>query len=142
MTSVALAVVLVLTSIVLVIGHLRAWRAADHGGLGEQEREFHSRRFRRRVQASAMLGVIGLLLVGDLWLRTGWPALLYWSGVLLLLGWLLLLAVSDWLASRVHFRQQINRLQGERALIQADLDRLRNHHRSRTEPPPTDSDEH
>jgi len=141
MASVALAVILLLTSVVLVVGHLRAWRAVDHGGLGEREHEFHARRFRRRVQASAMLGVIGLLLLGDLWLPTGWPTLLYWSGVLLLLLWLLLLAASDWLASRVHFRQQINRLQGERALLQADLDRLRSQHRSRTEPPPTGSDE-
>ncbi|QDU29851.1 hypothetical protein ETAA8_49670 [Anatilimnocola aggregata] len=141
MASVALSVVLVIAALALVVSHLRAWRSADHGGLGEREREFHARRFRRRVQASVMVGVIGLLLLGDLWLRTGWPALLYWSGVLLLLLWLLLLAASDWLASRVHFHQQLSRLQGERALLQADLDRLRDRHRRSTGTSPTDTDE-
>lgn len=141
MMTVSAAAALVLVSILLSVAHLRAWRADDHGGLGERDRNFHARRFRRRLQASVMVGVIGLLLLGDLWLGDGWAALIYWSGVLLLLGWLLLLAASDWLASRVHFRGQIDRLRHERALLQADIDQLRQRHRTRQASHPNDSPE-
>ncbi len=125
MFTIALSGALVAASIGLTAWHLRALRAADHGGLGEQEQTFHTRRFRRRAQASIMVGVIGLLLLGELWLKDPRVMLLYWSGVVLLLLWLLLLAASDWLASRVHFRGQLNRLQQDRTLIQAEIDKLR-----------------
>jgi hypothetical protein len=140
MMTVMVAAALVFASLALSASHLRAWRHASHGGLGEQEQSFHARRFRRRVQASVMLGVIGLLLLGDLWLTDGWPALLYWLGVLLLLVWLLLLAASDWLASRVHFRGQIIRLQNERAVLQAELDQLRARHRASQRPPTSEGE--
>jgi hypothetical protein len=125
MFTIGLSAGLVCISAVLVAWHVRGWRQADHGGLGEQERDFHARRFRRRVQASAMVGVIGLLLLGELWLKDPRVMLLYWSGVVLLLLWLLLLAASDWLASRVHFRGPLSRLQQDRVKLQADIDKLR-----------------
>lgn len=138
MLTVALGSTLLIAAAVMIAIHLRDWRSADHGGLGEVEQDFHARRFRRRLQASIMLGVIGLLVLGDLWLdrvfHEDLVRLLYWSGVMLLLVWLLLLAAGDWLASRTHFRGQLNRLQAERSVLQADLDRLRREQRERNEP--------
>jgi hypothetical protein len=115
----------------LLAWHVKSWREADHGGLGENEHRFHARRYRRRVQASAMVGVIGLLLLGELWLKDPRVMVLYWSGVVLLLVWLLLLAASDWLASRVHFRTHLDRLQQERNLLKAEINRFQ---RERQEP--------
>jgi hypothetical protein len=135
MFTVALSMTLLIVSAALVVMHVRAWRAVDHGGLGAAEREFHERRYRRRLQSSLMLGVIGLLVLGELWLdvifQDAWARLLYWSGVGLLLLWLLLLAASDWLASRQHYRGQLTRLQTERDVLRADLERLRQKHRER-----------
>jgi hypothetical protein len=125
MLTIALSATLLAASAGLLAWHVKTWREADHGGLGEQERTFHARRFRRRLQASAMLGIIGLLLLGELWLKDPRTMLFYWSGVLLLVVWLLLLAASDWLASRLHFRAQLTTLQQERTRLQADLKRLR-----------------
>ncbi len=137
MLTAFVSLALLLISAALVITHIRAWRAADHGGLGAAEREFHERRYRRRLQSSLMLGVIGLLVLGDLWLDTifqdAWARLLYWSGVGLLLLWLLLLAASDWLASRQHYRGQLDRLQADRDVLRAELERLRREHRERSE---------
>ena len=145
MLTIPLSLSLVAVSVILVISHLRAWRVVDHGGLAESEREFQARRFRRRLQTSAMLGVIGLLLLGELWLekifQSELPRLLYWSGVGLLLLWLLLLAASDWLASRQHYRGQLDRLQIDRDALRGELERLRREHRERQdkENPPQES---
>jgi len=140
MPTIALSLALLIASVVMVVVHLRAWRTADHGGLAEVEREFQSRRFRRRLQTSAMLGVIGLLVLGELWLdrlfKDDLPRLLYWSGVGLLLLWLLLLAASDWLASRQHYRGQLDRLQTDRDALRGELERLRREHRERNEKKP------
>lgn len=138
MATVAVSVALILISILLALTHLRAWRAADHGGLAAAEREFQERRYRRRLQTSLMLGAIGLLVLGDLWLdqivKEAWARLLYWSGVGLLLLWLLLLAASDWLASRQHYRGQLDRLLADRDALRADLERIRREHRERHDP--------
>ncbi|WP_254511693.1 hypothetical protein [Anatilimnocola floriformis] len=135
MLTIPLSLGLIAISILLVVGHIRAWRTADHGGLAEAEREFQARRYRRRLQSSAMVGVIGVLLLGELWLdkvfQDELPRLLYWSGVGLLLLWLMLLAASDWLAWRQHFRRQIDRLQTDRDTIRGELERLRREHRER-----------
>ena len=137
MLTIPLSLALIVISLILVVGHIRAWRTADHGGLAEVERAFQARRYRRRLQTSAMLGVIGLLMLGELWLdkvfKDELPRLLYWSGVGLLLLWLLLLAASDWLASRQHYRGQLDRLQTDRDVLRSELERLRREHRDKND---------
>lgn len=138
MLTIAVSVALLLIALALTVFHVRAWRVVDHGGLAAAEREFQERRYRRRLQTSAMLGAIGLLILGDLWLdriiQDDWGRLLYWCGVALSLLWLLLLAASDWLASRQHFQGQLRRLEADRDSLRADLERLRREHRERNEP--------
>jgi hypothetical protein len=143
--TVVVSSTLLLVSAFLVAAHLRAWRTADHGGLGAAEREFHARRFRRRLQASVLLGVVGLLILGDLamerFFKEELARLLYWCGIVVLLLWLLLLAGGDWLASRAYYRGEWNRLQAERSTLRADVERLRQEHRERR-PPSRDTPEH
>jgi hypothetical protein len=143
MVTLGLGLVLLVVATLLVASHVRAWRLADHGGQGEAELEFQSRRFRRRLQASLLLGVIGLLILGDValerYFREDLLRLLYWCGVLVLLLWLVLLAGGDWLASRAYYHRQWNRLQAERTALQADVDRLRREHRERNDLSPGDS---
>lgn len=145
MATVVLALTLLFISLALAAMHVRAWRVADHGGLAAAEREFQERRYRRRLQTSLMLGVIGLLVLGDLWLdqivKEAWGRLLYWSGVGLLLLWLLLLAASDWLASRRHYRGQLDRLLADRDALRADLERIRREHRERHDSKNSPSDQ-
>ena len=52
---------LVFGSLVLLAWHVKAWREADHGGLSERDYEFFRRQYRRRMQSSGMLGIIGFL---------------------------------------------------------------------------------
>lgn len=123
--TVALSVLLVVASAVMLLWHLRAWRTADHGGLGAREADFLRRQFRRRSQASGMIGLIGLLLLGDLWITDPLSALLYWCGVALMVGWTMLLALADWFASRVYYGHLTAASHAEHASIQAEIEKFR-----------------
>lgn len=142
--TVVVGITLMLVAALLVASNLQAWRTADHGGLGAAEREFHARRFRRRVQASALVGVVGLLILGDLLLeryfREDVLRLWYWCGVAGLLVWLLALAGGDWLASRAYYHGELNRLLAERTSLQADVARLKQEHRERNKPKSDDAE--
>lgn len=106
--TVAFAASLVFLALGLLAWHWNTWRKADHGGLPEREQEFHRRQFRRRIQASGMLGVIGLLILGSLWIEETWAQAAFWLGVLFALLWVILLALTDWWASRTYYgRDQV-----------------------------------
>jgi hypothetical protein len=84
--------------------------AAPVNNSRQEEREFRHRQFRRRMQGSAMIGVLGVMLpLGDLIDSHPWR--LAYAGVMLsLVGWMVLLALADLVATRYHFhrvRQQL-----------------------------------
>jgi len=67
------------------------------------ERDFNRSQFRRRMQISAMLGLTGLLLpFGALFDDELWK-LAYAAVLLALVGWMLMLALADLIATRHHF---------------------------------------
>jgi hypothetical protein len=113
--------------------HLRTYRRQRTGASGEEAESAYSRRqFRRRMQASGLIIVIGLLLpIGDSLIA--WPAgeagliawAVYWLFVLGLTGWVMLLAVGDLAATRTHAQSALNRLQQRQRELQAEADRLR-----------------
>jgi hypothetical protein len=121
----------------LVTSHLRTRRRhADDPSLDDGERSFFQRQFRRRMQASSLLAVVGILIpIGDDlfvdWQRHqgGWAT--YWMIVLLLVLWVLVLASLDWLATGVHVRNSRNalsRLERKQRELQEELERLRSRH--------------
>jgi len=73
-----------------------------------------------------MIGVVGLAMFFGQFV-TRWPLLaaFYWSGILLLVLWFLLLAVADMISTSQHY----NRLQRDRTIeeakLQAQLARLK-----------------
>ena len=98
------AILLIIASVALVRWHRRVWQAAKESGAEAAEKEFLHRQCRRRMQASGMIGVIGLgMFIGQFLDR--WPLvkLFHWSGVLLLVLWMLLLATADLIVARQHF---------------------------------------
>ena len=94
---------LVVMALVLLGIHWQSWQKIDHGGLSERERLFYRQQFRRRIQASGMLGVVGLLMIGTLWLETAWSELLAWLGIMLALLWTIGMALLDWWSTRTYF---------------------------------------
>ena len=103
---------LVLVGLGLVAAHVRSWRQQKRDpDLAESDRLYLYARVRRRVQTSGMIALLGVLLgVGDQ--LPNWqnrPGLFgfYWLGVLLLTGWVMLLALGDFFSTRSHARSSL-----------------------------------
>lgn len=123
--TLTLAAGLVLMSLVLLAWHVRSWRAADHGGLSDRDYHFHRRQFFRRLLASGLLGLIGLLMFGDEWIAHPLTKLAYWSAIAALVLMTMALALADLLASRMHYRRQSADHVAEHALLRAEIERFR-----------------
>lgn len=126
---------LVLGSLIMVAWHVKSWREADHGGLTERDYNFHRRQYRRRMQASGMLGFIGLLILGHLLVHDTTMLAMYWTGVLGLLVGTVLLAASDFAASRLHYGPRVADQQAEHLLLKREIEKFRRE----SQAPETDS---
>lgn len=113
-------VVVTALALVLLVVHRRSWRMLQERSLDACEHDYHYRRYRRRVQASSLLALIGpALFVGYCipprelpWLFIG-----YWMVVILITAWIGLLAFGDAVASGRHF----SLLRRQRTAVRATL---------------------
>ena len=134
LVSAAFAAFLLLCAAALMVWHVRAWRAQRQRKLEPDEREFFRRQFRRRVQTSAMLGLIAASLPLGQWIaqnavenpKTDWPkwAFGFWGMVILFLVWVGLLALADLWASRIFFSRLRQRYWLEKTRLEAELRRI------------------
>ena len=112
--------------IVLLILHVRAWRRISSEAPEPHELRFAWRQFRRRMQASTMLGIIALAIpLGALIPHRERPSLFvfYWFAVALLVIWVLVLAMLDMLATARHGIRISRRNLVEQAKLRAQLER-------------------
>lgn len=120
--------VIVLAAVALLVWHVRAWRAVRGRHADPAEFDFRRRQFRRRVQASAMLGLLGLaVFLGGLMMVYRLRPLaitLYWLAVIVVLGWLALLALADVLATKHYFGRIQDHYTVEQAKLRAELRRI------------------
>jgi hypothetical protein len=111
--------------------HWQAWRRhAVDSTLDDAERSYYHRQFRRRMQASGIILVIGIMVpVGDSLIpwrkQDASVATLYWLFVLALTCWVLLLAMGDMLSTRTHSRAALSRLHRKQRELHAEAERLR-----------------
>ncbi len=109
--------------------HVRAWKRLQGAGIDPREQDFRRRQYRRRMQTSAMLGVLGVaIFIGQLLIA--WPAsrlflVIYWSGVLALVLWMALLALADMAATGFYYSREKNNAVVEHAKLQGELRRAR-----------------
>lgn len=101
--TIVFALLLVVLSLTMLAFHWAARRKADHGGLSEREQQFYRRQFRRRTQASGMLGAIGLLMLTTQWIEERSMSLALWLAILCAVAWLILMALIDWWATRAFY---------------------------------------
>jgi hypothetical protein len=121
----ALVTALALT---MLIVHRRAWRALQSRSLDACEFDYHHRRFRRRVQASSLLALVGpALVVGHRIPPREWPWLFvgYWILVVLVTAWIGLLALGDAVASGRYFSLLRRQRTATRAELQDEISRVR-----------------
>jgi hypothetical protein len=129
MTSViVVSLLLLLAAVVLMISHVRSWRAARQEELDAEEFDYRRRQFRRRIQTSAMLGILAVaMLVGyvlTLWLGSRVFALAFWSALVLVVGWTCLLALVDMWATKHYFGRVRHNTLVEQAKLRAEIRRL------------------
>jgi len=112
-----------------------------------EDRAFERQQFRRRVQTSGLICLIGILIiVGDVvipWGRNGrgdkiaatfWFAI-YWCGVILIALWVMLLALGDFLAIRTNSQGKLSRLRAAQQSLQREAERLKSERRDGTSSP-------
>ena len=111
-TVYAISLLLIGLSGVMLDMHRRAWRAAQEDGtLSECDVRFARAQYRRRNQASAIIGVLGFAIgVGPLVPPRPWPMVLYVTSLAGACLCIVILAGLDALATRQNFA----RLRSER----------------------------
>lgn len=112
----------------LIYAHVRTWRRAIGCAPTREEFAFRRRQFRRRMQTSVMMGALATALFVGQWLtgvvESPWFAIIYWLAVLILVGWVGLLALVDVLATKFHYDRVRHGYVLERAKLEAELRRM------------------
>jgi sterol desaturase/sphingolipid hydroxylase (fatty acid hydroxylase superfamily) len=91
-------------SVVLAIGHVRAWRRARSTETDKSELSYLRRKFRRRMQVSLMIAATGIaILVGSFLPAEPMLWSVYWLAVMLWVVWIAILAAADMVDSRTHY---------------------------------------
>ena len=125
---VVISLLLLLAAVGLMISHVRAWWAFRRQELDAENFDYRRRQFRRRMQTSAMLGLLAVaLLAGPVliqWVHSIWFAIGFWGLTMLLACWVVLLAVVDIWATKHHFGRLHHRCLVEQAKLQAEISRV------------------
>jgi len=117
----------ILTAIVLMASHLHGRRAIAGEDFEPVEADYRRRQFRRRVQASGMLALVGVAILAAGWVpRTPRWYAGYWSVVLLLTLWVAILAAADAVATYTYMsRVRRMRINEETRWLEDELQQAR-----------------
>ncbi len=92
------------------------------------ELDFYRRQFRRRIQTSALLGILAVMIfLGELlalWVNSHVFFFIYWAAALVLVVWVALLAAADIWATQYHFGQLRQKCLVEQAKLHAEIRRV------------------
>jgi len=130
LSAILFSIVLFVAAVVLVWINIRTWRRHQGQELVPEDYRYRHSQFRRRIQISVMIGLLGAaIFVGDMLLTAKQGSslffALYWLGVTLVTCWVLLLAGLDILATSIHFGRKRDRCLVEQAVLDAQARRIR-----------------
>jgi len=127
LSVVLVSALLVAVSVGMMVLHVRTWRTFRQQELDEEDFDYRRRQYRRRMQTSAMLGLLAIALsVGHVlieWVHSDWFAIIFWGITMLVACWVGLLALVDLWATKHHFGRLHHRCLVEQAELQAELRR-------------------
>jgi len=125
-TSAAISILLLGCAVGLMVSHHRAWRLARENETDENELDFRWRQYRRRMQTSAMMGILAVAVsFGQLISEPPVLVVAFWAGVMLFVVWIALLAAADYISSRHHFARLEHDYIIEQAKLHAEARRIR-----------------
>ena len=120
---------LVVLGVGMMIAHWRSWKRQQLDAETSNTDQLHyANRFRRRMQTSALIAIVGLLLgLGDVFIwRFGVPAAtLFWMVMLILVSWIAVLAVGDMTAIQSYSKNQLADLETQRRVLEKELAEIR-----------------
>ena len=123
-----MSLLLLLAAAGLMVSHVRSWRVFQRQDLDAEEFDYRRRQFRRRMQTSAMLGILAVVMFAGQtlaeWLESPMSSVILWLVVLLGVCWIALLAVVDIWATQHHYRRLQDKCLIEQAKLQVELRRL------------------
>ncbi len=128
---------LIVLGFLMIRTHIRTWRRyRDESSLAERELHFYFTQYRRRMQTSSIIALLGVLLfAGDVVLPRVLPKEdfaglfgVYWIAVLCVTLWILALAWGDITAIRVHSKTVLNRHLKEQRKLEQQLVELKKQH--------------
>jgi hypothetical protein len=124
--SFAFAAFLLACAAIMIVWHVRSWRSQLAAGLEAKELDYRRRQFRRRMQSSGLMGIIALSLPVGVSVLREWPkvGVFFWGVVMLLLGWVVILAVADIWATKYFFGKLRDSYQLEKTRLEAELRRV------------------
>ncbi len=129
---------LIATGLLMMRAHVAAWRIEKNDPtIEDDQRTFFYKRYRRRMQTSALIAVIGILIpFGSLVL----PGLFvdeqlqarvfafYWGSVLLLTLWVILLGLGDLLSTSAQSRVALARIRLKQRELEQQIAEIRRRH--------------
>lgn len=105
----------------LLIWHIAVWRERKADEADPSELNFYWRQFRRRMQASSLMVVLGCAILASELIQSQLVGVIYWAAVLLLVFWMGVLALADIIATQYHFGREKQRIQLSRARLEAEF---------------------
>ncbi|GAB4145799.1 MAG: hypothetical protein Tsb009_18150 [Planctomycetaceae bacterium] len=131
--SVSVGVGLLSFGVWLLRSHIQTWRAQKNDPTLEDRERLHLyARYRRRMQASGIIVLLGVLIpMGDILfsvilprnLAPVWFAL-YWGVVLLLALWIILLALGDMYSTSVHTKASLSRIRSKQRELEKQISEI------------------
>ena len=125
LSNTLLSLFLLGVSAALILQHIRARKADSLQKTDKSARQFARSQYRRRMQASTLVGIVGIAVFVGHWVSEPVLALMYWGIILLVVMWILLLAAIDLLSSRAYFGRLQREQLVEEACLRADLRRAK-----------------
>ena len=121
---------LFLVGLTMIRAHAKAWNQQKHDtSLDEPDRLHYHQRFRRRIQTSGLIALLGILIaIGDsplIWGLGPQVSTYYWLAVLALTGWVVLIALGDLGSSRAHTRIALSRVRQKQRELEAQVARIK-----------------
>jgi hypothetical protein len=127
-SSLLISVFLLTASIGLMFWHISSWRNTKLDDLPANEMDFYRRQFRRRIQTSAMLGVLAIGLYAweilTKWVTSQLILMIYIGVMFILVIWVALLAFADIWATKYHFGRLHQKCLIEQAKLNAEVRRV------------------
>jgi len=113
--------------VTMLVAHARSWRRARARTTAANDLAFRHGQFRRRMQASSLLAMVGPTMLVGLQVPPDRSPRVYvalWFTVLLATCWIGWLALVDAVASARHFRRLSRERAAARAKLKSELNRI------------------